>query len=215
MSGEFQGRESKMSKVGAGVQSLIRQDQYANILTSQGLPPMADLAVNRKLFIASSAAGTNLAPVIVPLTTAAKWLLFNPTDSGKMVIPLLMWAVLESGTRAIGSSLWACVTQAAEATAPTAYASSLNKGLGHVATPSTIFAGGVTLDASEVWACLAGRDTLADANESSIMTADLSAGLFTVPAGRSFAMSMRDSAAGTTPLYGGGFIYAEFALDRS
>src|SRR3990167_2372150 len=99
MSGEFQGRESTMNQVGQGVQSLIRQDQYANIVVSQGLPPWADLALNRKIFIASSAAGTKLAPIIAPPTTAATWLLFNPADSGKILLIKRVWMVLESGTR--------------------------------------------------------------------------------------------------------------------
>ena len=35
---EFQGRERTMQVVGRSVQSLIRQDQFANITVSQSLP---------------------------------------------------------------------------------------------------------------------------------------------------------------------------------
>lgn len=212
MAGEFQGRERTMQQVGQGVESLIRQDQYGNIVVSQSLPPLADLVLNNKCFVASSAAGTNLAPIIAPPTTAATWLLYNPTASGKTVLVLRAWMVLESGTRAIGSSMWGAVTNSAEATAPTAYTSSRNTGWGHAGTPTSIFAGAVTLDATHTWACLAAVNTLADANESSAIVADLPSGIVVVPAGRSFAIAMHDSAAGTTPLYGGGFIYAELPL---
>lgn len=215
MAGEFQGREGTMQQVGQGVQSLIRQDQYANLAVSQSLPPWTDLALNNKLYVASSAAGTNLAPLNAPLTTAARWLLYNPADSGKVLIVKRCWVVLESGTRSIGSSLWGCITQAAEATAPTTYASSIKKGLGHTGTASGIFAGNVTLDATEAWACLVGRDVLADANESSALVYEDGDGWIIVPENRSFAISLRDAGAGTTPLYGGGFVWAELPLRQA
>ena len=65
------GRQSFMQQVAAGVESLLRHDQYANLLVSQSLPKYADLALSNKLFVASTAAGTNIAPAIAPLTTSA------------------------------------------------------------------------------------------------------------------------------------------------
>ena len=213
MSGEFQGRQSFMNQVGAGVQSLIRQDQYANIVVSQSLPKYADLALSNKLFIAAQAT-TSIAPATAPLTTSAQHLLYNSSSTKRLVV-IRAWVALESGTRAIGSSLWGCITQAAEATAPAAATGVVSKGLGHTATAAGLYDTAVTLDATEAWFMLAAKDTLADANESSgMLVADLD-GLVVVPPLRSFGMSVRDSAAGTTPLYSGGFIWAELALDAA
>ena len=214
MTTEFQGRESKLNQRGAGVQSVIRQDQYANLLVSQSLPKYTDLALNNKLFAAATGNGTFIAPAIAPLTTNAGHLLYN-SSANKILIILRVWANLESGTRAIGSSLWGAVTTTAEASAPAKATSSTIGGIGHNASSVAVYDNAVTLDAAPVWFLLAARDTLADANESSgILTADLD-GMVIVPPTLCFAVAVRDSAAGTTPLYNVGFIWAELTLDQA
>ena len=57
-----------MNRRGANVQSQFRQDEFANLIVSQGLPKYADLAINAKLYTANTLTGTATAPAIAPLT---------------------------------------------------------------------------------------------------------------------------------------------------
>ena len=206
---EFQGRERTMQVVGRSVQSLIRQDQFANITVSQSLPQYTDLALNNLLYTAFSATGTYIAPAIAPLTTNAQHMVYNPAGSGKLIVPLACWMMIESGTPAIGGSIWSAITSSAEGTTPTAYTNSTKAGLGHTGTAVGIYDSDVTLDATPQWFMLAAETRLAaDVESAGIYVGDMK-GLFVVPEDRAFCMSRRDSAAGSTPLYQGGFIWAE------
>ena len=206
---EFQGRERTMQVVGRSVQSLIRQDQFANITVSQSLPKYTDLALNNLLYTAFTATGTYAAPAIAPLTTNAQHCLYNPAGSGKLIVPLSCWTMLESGTPAIRGSLWGAVTASAESTTMTAYSNSTKAGLGHTGTAVGIYDAVVTLDATPQWFQLAAETRLAADVESAGIQVDDLKGLIVVPEDRAFCISLRDSDTGSTPLYNGGFIWAE------
>lgn len=213
MSGEFQGREGKMNKVGAGVQSLIRQDQYANLMVTQGLPPLVDLAINRKLVAASSAGGTAKAPVAAMPTTAAAWALYNPASSNKLLIVLRAFSWLVSGTTGLGGAQMVCKTNVAQAAALTAYASSVKQELMSGYSSVGIFAGGATLAETPAWIVSQARNTLATDALGSGFSQDFN-GEFVIEEGCCFGLTVMDEA-GTTPLFGGGFIWAEVDLSLS
>lgn len=205
---------SGLERRSLGVRGDLLADQYGNLNVVQMFPPLTQLALAGKMFVASTTGGTYIAPAIAPLTTNAQHVLYNGSTGNVYLLLLACGVVLESGTRAIGSSLFGAVTTAAEGTAPTKYASSTAGTVGgHTNTAVGVYDAGVTLDATPAWFPIAVEDKLADANESSGILADLYHRGIIVPPGLCFAMSIRDSAAGTTPLYNGHFVWAEISLE--
>jgi hypothetical protein len=215
MSDAFDIRQETLARRSLGARGDLICDQYGNLKVSMPLPPMVELALAGKTFTANTKTGTFIAPATAPLTTNAQHVLYN-SSSGSVYLILMSAAIwLESGTRAIGSSVFGAVTTAAESTAPSAYTNSANGAFGgHSNSGVGVYDAGVTLDAAPVWFALAANDTLADANESSGIVVDLFSRGIIVPPGLLFAMSIRNSGAGTTPLFGASFTWAELALDN-
>ncbi len=208
MTGEFQGKQSHYNQVGMNVQSLIRQDQAGNQIVSQSWPPHTDLAISRKIFTANALTGTHAAPAVAPLTTNAQHILFN-SGSAKLIIPLLAWVVLESGTRALGTSVWVAVSAAEESTAPTEYTNSSGTiSVGGGASGDGLYDNVITLGTAPGWVCYFSEATTAAVHESWAQVLRFR-GEFVVQPKHNFVMSIRDSAAGTTPLYSAGFMWAE------
>lgn len=214
MSSQFDIYSGAMARRALGVRGDIIGNQYGQLLVAQGMPDNVELALAGKMFTANTLTGTAIAPAVAPLTTNAQHVLYNSNANKRYLILLAAWITVESGTRAIGSSLYGGVTLATEATAPTAYTNSANGAVGgHNGTAEGVYDASVTLDTAPVWFVIAAEDKLADASESSSIYVDLSKRGIIVPPTLSFAMSIRDSDTGTTPLYSAGFVWAEVDFD--
>lgn len=201
-----------MNRRAANVQSQLRQDEYANLIVSQGLPKYTDLVLNGKMYSGSSAAGTARAPVAALPTTAAAFGVYNGSSGSIHLIMIKAYTWLVAGTKGLGSAFAVAVDTAAQGTALTLYSGALVKNMGPTnGTAAGIFVGGATMDNTPGWAIVAAGDTLATNSIGPGFAVDLD-GLYIVPPGGVFAMSVIDEA-GSVPLYGMGCVWAEVNLD--
>ena len=117
----------------AATENQVRADEYGNQTFSQSLPPLADLARNRKIFGHNSGTNAGVAPVAAVPTTAAQFYLFNSSETLSIII-LSAYQWLIGGTTGLGSSMWGTLSLAEESTAPTAITSGVT---GSMATGAT------------------------------------------------------------------------------
>ncbi len=213
MAGEFQGRQSWLQRVGSGVQSLIRQDQYGSLAVSQSMPKYLDMALSRKLFVASSAGGTAKAPVAAMPTTAAAFALYNPVGSGKRLVVLKGFNWLVSGTPGLGGAQLMCKTNVAQ-TAETTYSSSVKQAMASGVTAVGLFVGGITLTETPAWFVTVAKDVLATDNVGAGFVSPDLEGLIVLDEDTCCGLTIMGES-GSTPLWGGGFIWAEIESDFS
>ena len=211
----LEGIVRRLVKAGAGNNSMMAgYDDLGQLRVSTSKPEYYELSRARRLFGVSSATGTAIAPVTAVPTTAAAWALFNGEDpGGKAYVVLGAFAWLVSGTAGLGASLLGSVSIAPVAgTKPTAYANSIMSSLsGGPTSPKAIFAQGLTLVGTPAWVHLAGRDVPAAIEVGASITADAKV-MLVIPPQYSGNLTIL-SPAGTTPLWGAGFIWAEVEAD--
>ena len=209
----FDGRTTIMSRRALNSRGDIRQDQYGNFTVSQSLPPLADLAFNRKIYSASGAAGTAKAPYTAIPTTTATWALYNGGTGNSMLVVLRIWSWLVSGTSGMGEFIFAGQSSAAQAAAATAYTSSVNKAvMPGSASTSAVFANNVTLagaPAWQAWAVDGGGGV--DASDSTGMAADVY-GFYVIPPTYALGAGIYNIGGGTA-LYHVGFDYAIIEME--
>lgn len=203
-----------MANTGTGVVSMPRQDQYQNLMVSQGLPPYAELNINNKLFYGSTGTSAGIAPVADVPTTVSGATLFNPSTTLSLMI-MQFAAYLDDGERTIGNSLWAGVSLAEESTAPTEITGLVTGGLGHAGTPVGLLDNTITLGTAIPWVCVAASKPLADGSDGAGVVVNDMAGYFIVPPKGNFVLQTWNEGAGTAPLYGYSLIWAELVLTRA
>ena len=168
-------------------------------------PMMAEWARAQKLYGANTGAGTAKAPVAAMPTTAAAWALYNGY-SGKYLVVTRVYNWSVSGTLGLGMSLIAGLSTASQASAPTAFSSSIHAAL-QPGSPSTqaVFAGAVTLAGAPVWAVEGSRDQVSAVAVGSGITADVQ-GKYIIPPAYALGLSVL-APTGTSALFGCGFEY--------
>jgi hypothetical protein len=205
------GETASFVKLAQNIERPLRLSQHGSLFVSQFEPKYMEFARARRLYGANTGAGTAIAPVTAVPTTAAAWALYNPTTSSRILVPLKVYCYSVSGTLGLGMSLLAAIPPSVVATAPTAYASSVNNSISPNAQTSTaIFGQGVTI-AAPVWNVLAARDQVSAVSVGSGLSADTD-GMFLIEPGFCLAATVL-APAGTSALFGVGFIWGELDLD--
>lgn len=188
-------------------------DQYGSLQTTQFLPRYAQANVARKMYSASTGAGTAKAPYVAIPTTTATWALYNGGSGNTCLVVTRIWAWLVSGTSGMGEGIMAGLSTSAQAAAVSAYASSVSAVVSPgAATTEAVFGNAVTLAAAPAWQCWAGQPSI-DASDSTVMQADVD-GYYVVPAGFALGAGIYNIGGGTA-LYGVGFDWMEIILERS
>ena len=209
---ELEGVYQTMQKRGADVKSIPRQDEYANAMISQSLPPLVDLVVNNKVFGASTGTATAIANIFADPTTVSAVTLYNPSTTLSLLI-IKAWMHARSGARAIGGSLWVCVSMAEESTAPAEDALGIKGVFGTKGAAVAVLDTTITFGTAPLWIPIEAKDTIADTQNSPAFLLNDLYGRFIVPPRGIFALQMYNSAAGAGPsLYGGGVVWAETVL---
>lgn len=188
--------------------------EFGNVRVDKYLPDYAQVAKQRRVFAAWTGAGTAIAPVTAPPTTAATWALFNGEDPGGKCYALLSASAFSvSGTLGLGMSLLGTVALAAvTGTKPTTYASSALTSLtGGGGQTKAIFAQAITMVGTPAWAVLASRDQASAVSVGSGLVADLR-GMLIIPPQYVGALTVL-APVGTSALFGVGFVWAEVELD--
>lgn len=178
------------------------------------LPDYTQMAKQRRIFGASTGAGTAIAPVTAIPTTAAAWALFNPEEPGGPSYAILQVGCYSvSGTLGLGMSLLGTVAQApVTGTKPAAYASSVMANLtGSKKLPAAILAQAVTLVDTAAWVVLASRDQVSAVSVGSGLVADVK-GMLIVPPQHVAGFTIL-APVGTTALFGVSIVAAELDLD--
>ena len=78
----LEGIVKRFQRVGTGGATALRLTELGNQAVDKVLPDYAQLAKARRIFCASTGAGTAIAPVTAMPTTAATWALFNGEEPG-------------------------------------------------------------------------------------------------------------------------------------
>jgi hypothetical protein len=121
-----------------GTPRVVGCDELGGLLSSQLSPSLFNLARCGKIFAAKHTVATAVAPLqVVPTTTAAA-VLYNPAESGKMLVMLKCGVYLGSGTSGIGLAVFGGVTGGALATALTADGSGVTRSQGLGAGQSSV-----------------------------------------------------------------------------
>lgn len=210
----LEGVIKRFQRVSTGGVQPLRLTELGNQAVDKVLPDYAQLAKSRRIFCATTGAGTAIAPVTAMPTTAATWALYNGEDAGGKSYALLSaFCYSVSGTLGLGMSLLGTVALAAvTGTKPTAYASSANTSFtGSKATSQAIFAQAITMIGTPAWAVLASRDQVSAISVGSGLTADVK-GMMVIPPGFVGALTVL-APVGTTALFGVGYVWAEVELD--
>ena len=169
-------------------------------------PKYLEYARSQRLYAASTGAGTAIAPDASLPTTTAKWALYNG-DTGKYLVVLKITAHSVSGTLGLGMSLLAGLSSTAQASAASAYASSVHKAItpGSPAT-NAVFSQNVTLAGAPIWVNVGSRDQVSAVSVGSGIVADVE-GLFVIPPTYALGMTVL-APTGTTALFNVGVVYA-------
>lgn len=213
MGTQFDGITIQMNRRAVNTRGDIRQDQYGNFMVSQGLPPLADLSINRKMYTGSTAAGTAKPPYAAIPTTTATWALYNGGSGNTQLVVLSVHAWLVSGVSGLGEFIFAGVSPTAQTSALTTYASSVTKALAPgSASPVGVFANAATLAGAPAWQPHAvGGGGSADVSDSSGMREDVY-GMYIIPPGYAMGLGIYNIG-GSAALYGGGFTWAEIEIE--
>lgn len=191
----------------------ISLDEFGNLRVDKYLPDYAQLTKQRRVFCATTGAGTAIAPVTAMPTTAATWALFNgEAATGKSYAVLSAFAYSVSGTLGLGMALLGTVAIApVTGTKPTAYASSVTTSFTGSGSTNAIFAQNVTMVGTPAWAVLAARDQVSAVSVGSGLTADVK-GMLLIPPQYVGAFTVI-APTGTSALFGVGVVWAEVDLD--
>lgn len=171
---------------------------------------LAALSHDKRMYGATSATGTAIAPDTAVPTTAAQWFLFNDEpDGGKDLYINTIFSWIVSGTAGLGVGLLACVTLKRQAAGPADYASSIKTSLnGGPFNSKAIFDQATTITGgTPAWILVAARDQVAAVSVGAGLVADVK-GMFKVPPGHGLGINVL-SPVGTTALYGTGVTWAE------
>lgn len=211
MSAEFHGRTDSFQKMPLGQWLFRKFSQHGAVFTADQEFKYQELARAGRLYGANTGAGTAIAPVTSLPTTTATWALYNGYASRKLVVKDI-YCYSVSGTLGLGMSLLAGLSSTVQASAASAYASSVKAGINpNQPTSSAVFAQNVTLAGAPVWSVLASRDQVSSVSVGSGLTAVVD-GMLIIPPG--FALGATVLApTGTSALFGVGFTWAELDLD--
>jgi len=172
--------------------------------------PMAAASLANRVYGATSATGTGIAPVTAVPTTAAAWFLFNDEPDGGRdyyIDRIGCWGL--SGTPGLGMSLLACVTLKRQAIGPATYASSIMTSLsGGPLDTKAVFDQATTITGgTPAWINVASRSQVSAAEVGEGLVAEVD-GAFMVKPGHGLGMTVL-SLAGSTPLYGVSVVWVE------
>lgn len=206
------GNTAAFAKFTEGGDVDIRLSQHRSQFVSQLEPKYLELARAKRLYGANSAAGTAKAPLTALPTTTATWMIYNPTTSSRVLIPLKAYCWSVSGTLGLDMGMALAIPPTVVATPPTKYSSSVIHPLNPGAqTTTAIFGQGVTV-AAPVWSIAATRTQPAAIGIGSGLVADLD-GMYIIEPGFGLGGAVV-APTGTTALFGFGFTWAELDLDR-
>lgn len=213
MSTELTAAASPFGNIAEHVEKSLRLSQQQGLLTDNLSPNYMELARARRLYAANTGAGTAIAPVAAIPTTAAAWALYNGHTT-RMVVPIMVTCHSVSGTLGLGMSLLAGLSGTKQASALTAYASSVSKPI----TPGSaasggVFAQGATLAEAPAWITLASRDQVSAVSVGSGLTG-FPDGLFVIPPLYALGATVL-APLGTTALFNVGFVWAELDMTLS
>jgi len=187
----------------------IRQTQQQSQAVAMNEGKYHEAARAQRLYTANTGAGTSIAPVTSMPTVTAAWALYNGSTSGKNLSLIKVWAHSTGGTLGLGMSLLVTISQTAQATVPSAYASSVSSALtpGSTAT-AAVFAQNVTLAQAPSWVNVASRDQVSAVSIGSGIVADVDE-MFLIPPGHALGATVL-AADGTSPLFSVGFLWREY-----
>ena len=189
----------------------VRLSQHRSVFMQQVEPKYMEFARARRLYGANTGAGTAKAPVTAVPTTTATWVIYNPTTSNRVLVPLQAYCWAVSGTLGLGMAMLFAVPPSIVATAPTAFASSVSNPLmPNSQATSAIFGNAVTI-AAPVWNVHATRSQVAAVEVGSGLTADLD-GMYIIEPGFCLGGVVL-APTGTAALFGMGFIWGELDLN--
>lgn len=209
----IRGNTAAFAKYPENVTADIRLSQHRSLFVQQFEPKYMEFARVRRLYGANTGAGTAKAPVTALPTTTATWVIYNPTTSSRILVPLQVYCWSVSGTLGLGMALLSALPPTKVATAPTAFASSVSNPLMPSSQPtSAIFGNAVTI-AAPVWNVHAARSQVSAVEVGSGLVADLD-GMYLIEPGFCLAAAVL-APVGTTALFGVGFIWGELDLTLS
>lgn len=196
------------------VENQITADGYQGLVVSQQLPPLALLAQSGKVYSISTAGGTAKAPVGTVGTTTAAFALWNgnAATTKYCLVLLEVEARLVSGTAPVGSTMTLGVSPTVQSSAVSAYAGVVgpkSQSASSSRASAAIIGGAITLAGAPVWRGVASSYVAQAVGGAIIYNAG--GGIIIPP---QFALGATvQSDAGTTPLWGWTFTYAEIELD--
>ena len=206
-------------QVALGSERRVNMNDQGHALVSQGLPPLAELARNGKIFTKMVGNGATFkAPLtaIPAIATAATWFLFNDNDatSKACLIPLRAFAYLASGTVAAGLALAVQIPKGAQTRFTADYAAVVESSSIGLSTTSGAWLGNAKtmIGAQGAWELFWNGDNAATATiMGGGITVDLLGERIIKP---QYGMALEViSGAGTTPLFGVGVTFAVCDLD--
>src|SRR3990167_1629262 len=83
----------------------VRLSQHRSVFMQQVEPKYMEFARARRLYGANTGAGTAKAPVTAVPTTTATWVIYNPTTSSRVLVPLQAYCWAFSGTLGLGMAM--------------------------------------------------------------------------------------------------------------
>lgn len=108
----------------------IGSDELGGALVSALSPNLFNLARSGKIFGGIHTVATAVAPLQVVPTTTAAWVVYNPVESGRLLVMLQCGIYLGSGTNGIGAAVFGGVTGGVLATPITANVSGVTRSIG-------------------------------------------------------------------------------------
>ncbi len=213
MSDKFDGNTSLMAYRSNNTRSDLRQDAYANALVSQGLPPLADLAANGKLHVASGGSHAGIAPETAVPTTVANWCLQNNNTGSTCLVVLRVANWLVSGTAGLGIGLVITTDQAVQAAFANVTLSTVKNCLaGGSAALANLNVNKTMSTGGSSWDMVAARSQLAAVEVGAGNVVDVQGAYIIQPGGGVMGLT-NVSPAGSTPLWTVSILFAEIDLN--
>ena len=209
----IRGNTAAFAKYPENVTADIRLSQHRSLFVQQFEPKYMEFARARRLYGANTGAGTAKAPVTALPTTTATWVIYNPTTSSRILVPLQAYCWSVSGTLGLGMALLLAVPPSKVATAPTAYASSVSNPLMPLSQPTTAIFGNAVTIVAPVWNVHEARSQVAAIEVGSGLVTTLD-GMYLIEPGFCLAAAVL-APTGTAGLFGVGFIWGELDLTLS
>lgn len=215
---ENYGYPSSFNYTARGTGQPFRSDNYNGMLVSENLPRGTKLVQGGMVYAISTAGGTAKAPVTAVPTTTASFAFWNgnAVTTKYCCVILEIEARLISGTSPVGASMLCGLSPTVQAAAVSGYSGVVGgKSLSAstVRASAAIIGGAITLAGAPVWRGI-GNSSVAIAAGAAGGGGMVYQPTFPIIVPPYFALGVDIlSTAGTSPLWGWTFTYAEIQLD--